>query len=491
MTPPGATQGAAAGLEALAYPDIVARQDDDPSVTGPDRLHGLAVLWASADVVHALVFAPPVLATPQAVAWALYLAAALAVLLRPRSLARLGLLLASQIALTLWHLPAVPNHGLYLMLANGTLGVGLVVASWRAGGSPDRALLFDRLASGLRAGLVALYGVALWHKLNSDFLDPTLSCATEGLRLLPGAGESLPSWAPPLAIGTTLAVEGALALSLAWRKTRRAGIGLALAFHGLFFFVGTAGLMSFSVLIGAQLYLFLPRPAAQELARRMVPPRPAVIALALGLLAWIPVGYAGFTPGPATPLGRTGPFLHSPLLAALGLAWGIGVWTCLARSLGHRSWGSDSSRRPPIGAVALPLLVLLVGSNPYLGGPTAPVFSMFSNLRTDLDGWNHLWVPALTHGARLEEDRVVVVATDHRPWQPDMGRAWPWLELRRRLAETPDDLWLTYEAAAGPVTVVREQGVLRTDGRPLPPPGVLGFAGMRTVPVDGPNRCAW
>jgi len=292
---------------------------------------------------------------------------------------------------------------------------------------------------------VTLYAVAAFHKLNADFVDVDVSCAGAGLKVLAADGAVVPDGLVTAVIAMTLACELGIPLLLTLRRTRRVGVAAAVLFNGLFYATGFPGIMSFSVAVFALLFWFLGPAAAREVAALL--PRSAarrgVVMLAVG--TWVVAAYVTNGPGRLTPLGSTGPLLESRGLAALCIAWAVGVAVILGvamrRSVPEAPPAPRSRGR--MRAAMLPAMVVLIGAGPYLGGQTAPAFSMFSNLRTDTDGWNHLLVPRWSKLTSWEDDRVLVTETDFFGWEHDVGREWPWVELERRVTVTAADFSLT------------------------------------------------
>ena len=161
--------------------------------------------------------------------------AAVAVLLLPRRVAPFCALLAIQLVEILHRAPAVSNHWWMSGFVSLTLLVTLI-ASTRGGFSYARWRgLFVRP---LRAILIIVYVYGVFHKINTDFLDPEISCgidlyrtlAEKYLTFLP-QGE-LASW---FSIIGTLVVESAIPLLLLFKSTRAYGVVLGVGFH---FFLG-------------------------------------------------------------------------------------------------------------------------------------------------------------------------------------------------------------------------------------------------------------
>ena len=138
-------------------------------------------------------------------------AAALWLLLRPGSLARLLGFCAVHAAMILTMLPRTPNHWVLALAIDATF----LVAALRlrlAGRAVDAAGLHRVAVPLVRLEVLALYAWAVFHKLNVDFFDRDISCATTQLfrlrHLFPFL--SADAWVRVAAICGTLAIETAL-----------------------------------------------------------------------------------------------------------------------------------------------------------------------------------------------------------------------------------------------------------------------------------------
>ena len=249
------------------------------------------------------------------------LASGVALLLHPGS-AR-ALCAASTVA------PVASNH---TMVRSALLiGYWAAFAAAMARGRDARAV-FETFAPSGRATLLVMYAFGIFHKLNTDFLDPATSCAVALWRAIPAPL----SWADcPLvehaAIGATFVAEGGSMAALIARRTRHAGVVAGIALHATIAASGYAMYVSFSTLAIALHALFVSEAAAQRIAASA--PVRALAAPAAG--------------APAPPPGR------------------------------------------PI-ALAVAALFAANCALPYLGGKTAQTISMFSNLHLEGGRSNHL-----------------------------------------------------------------------------------------------------
>ncbi len=236
----------------------------------------------------------------------------------------------------------------------------------------------QRLRGAALATVVATYGVAAFHKVNRDFLDPVVSCANLGwLRLdqatvlgtMPDAVLALSPW-------TVVVVEVVIALLLP--RWPRLAIPLAAVFHvpltlavePAFPFVMALGWVA--ALDAEELRAWA--ATARSLARPLAVGT-AVTFGVLWLLTW-PVPHALNAAKCAALLG----------LAALAVA--------LVARAGPSSLRAAADQRPSRAAAALAALLFCANAaTPYVGTQVQHAGAMLSNLRIDAGCWNHLLVP--------------------------------------------------------------------------------------------------
>jgi len=424
--------------------------------------------------------------------------AAIALLLRPSSTARFLVLLAFEAAAVATDLPAVVNHSLFVALT----AVGVFVALGAAGLTRqpwlrDRGALFLRLAPVVRVEVVLLYVFAGLAKVNASFFDPALSCGNVMIEelLTTGPLALYADWqATPAIVGAVL-VELGLPLLLALRRTRLVGVFVGVGFHTALAFAGHVPFSGFAM---AFYFLFLPddlprrldcllstRPTlrrAAEATRRFAS-SPAALAVSAG--AWVAAAVA-VTLGPdgvlaAVHTGADALFVLyvAGLVAALGAALlqgGRVVYRRGAFRLAHPVW------------LVAPLLVVANGVSPYLGLKSQSVWTMYSNLQTEEDRWNHLLLPEAVRVFGYQDRTVRVLASD----VPALAEA---ARSDRRLAWVAFAA-MTSEHPAG--SVVYERGDRRITSNPIgsdpvlsrPPSAVaITLLAFRDVPPSGRNDC--
>lgn len=298
----------------------------------------------------------------------------------------------------------------------GTLSALLAVRA----GDDEEAADAGQIAV-FRIGLTATLLFAAFHKFNSDFLDPAVSCATSLARRLSAWSLPLPTPPPP----AILALELATPLLLLWRP--RLGVACALLLAaGL----GHVGPVAFNTLVAVGSLAFLQPAALAAAAARWK--RIAAIAGALLVVAG-PLSFALYQDRRAW-----GPYFAFECALIV-----VAVLVAHAPRVARAPLLLGRSQRELCGLLIA--VLVLSGVGPYLGLKYRYSFAMLSNLRVDDSRWNHLLVPP---AVRVRDDRLVHVLevrdgpkllTDH----PNPARA-PTLvpgvyapqEFRRRVEES-------------------------------------------------------
>lgn len=457
------------------------------------------VLWACAALFHHAAWPQRAFGT----ASLLVTLPALWLLMRPGSVPRLALLAVGQLA-QVWRVgpERVSNHWAFTTFVNLTILLALARVLWREhSGRVEKGALFLDFAPVVRLELLVLYFYAVLHKLNTDFLDPTLSCAAQQYGQIAAQFPLLPTaaWAQYSAIYGTLLVELAIPVLLVVRRTRLAGVLLATLFHFVLAVNPEAVFYDFSSMLFAVYFLYLPhdywgalrerwvRSGAGAGVRARVSGRTLRLAakgvLALIALAVVAAWLKGAAPRQAATVNAAQEGARLAWVVYGGLL--IAAFLTVARGtpLLAAVRGLDSLRpRTAVPALVL-LLLLLNGLSPYLGLKTDNSFSMFSNLRTEGERWNHAILPPSMKVAGYQDDLVEIVSTSH-PYLERIRRAGQrltYFDLRVRASERPAAA-VTYVRGGRTYVVprvaddpeLRQAPALRRlfAFRPVDPPGV-------------------
>ncbi len=249
----------------------------------------------------------------------------------------------------------------------------------------------------LRMIMYSLSSVYLWagiHKLNSDFFNPPVSCATNMIGRFTKRyfdyklnKELFQSNLPAIAAVT---VELAISFLIPFRRTFLFATTLCIGLHAFLVPVGFVDFASVSMALFA--LAFLSEDILSENYKRHF------MHLA-HIYFWAQLAGGTFTG-----------LMQFGLNARLTYFAQVFFWELFAgcilffvyvtiRSRGSAWVAAPPASDPPLllrakVALFLPaILVFLFGSQNYLGLSTAGTFSMFSNLRTEGGSWNHLFIP--------------------------------------------------------------------------------------------------
>lgn len=352
--------------------------------------------------------------------------AAASLVLHPRSRHwGLVVLIPTVLGQSVWALPAINTNRLVQGLVALLIFLAAAVAYWHtrdrkaAGATAARAAL-----PGLRSLLLVVYAFSAWHKLNTDFLDPAISCGPELYRAFSRVFAERTGFAlfpqgmlvDAVIVGTTLALECAIPLLLLVPRLRKAGAVVGLGFHYL---LGVGLFLGFSATMVALLSLFLPLQAQSGVrgtksARRRI--SPWLLPAAMGVL--VVVG-----------AHRPSLVFHATwaiwLLAGVAAAWWLGRRARFAAA-------DTFAWRMPAAVALVPLATAVNGLCPYLGLQTEGCFAMYSNLRTEGGGTNHLLIPRPLALFPYQTDLVQVVASSDSALAElaRTGRLIPWVKLQ-------------------------------------------------------------
>lgn len=323
------------------------------------------------------------------------LAAAIALLFRPSSTRLLFALMLISTISTVLQAPVNSNHT--IVRAAALLGYWLSFATAMVRNDPF-ARIFERFAPAGCAALLVMYFFGIFHKINTDFLNPESSCAVALWKLMPWPLHLINSEAfYYVAIYGTFAAEGMIALALLVKPLRHYGIALGIAFHLLLSLSSYAMYISFTTLSIALHCLFLNEVAARQILAspvvtfvrgRLAEPIYKIAMIAIG------VALAGFAFG-----GQYVLVTLAALPLVLPFCWAILRYGAAV----------DRSKSPlPVIGVIVGALFFLNCSMPYLGLKTAQSVNMFANLRLEAGVSNHLVFSAPQRPFRYLDDVVTI-----------------------------------------------------------------------------------
>lgn len=444
-------------------------------------------MWAIANIVHLVNQEIGALTSP--VAW-LNLAIAFAVLRRP-SAHRLALLAASQILDTVWVAPLAPDHAVLATWVNIVILLAYARVRLRDGAvQADGGELLSSSLSVIRALLLIGYTAAAIAKYNDGFLDPVTSCASfiaDAARFGLFDSEGVLDWAH---IGAALIPESLIPFLLVVPWTRRFGVRFGLLFHFLVSFSPAIRVGDFTATLFALFALFV---SGEEIldavnewrARRdtRVPHRS--VKPLFDLAMWIPVRARWFA---LLLLAGAFGFVHETftILALYGVftVYAVRLLRVSARTfrVGHPR--AVLFERMTLAQIGVATAMFLYVAMPYLGLRTDGVFTMFSNLRTEGPGTNHLFLPSW-HVVDLQNDLVVLVESNDEKLSElaDEGQQIPRFEVERALG-ADETLYVIEATPAGDVRL--GAGGVAVESPARLPAALFHF---RAIAASGEAKC--
>jgi hypothetical protein len=376
---------------------------------------------------------------------------ALVVLVRPFSKVTFLSLALVEVLSVLIALPSINTNRLLQLFIFATIASTGVYVFARNGfrklDSGEWLALFEPL---LRLQLVIVYGLAAWHKLNVDFLNPQSSCAVFLFERTPfwhlRANSNTLRWS--LILGTVV-TEMLLPVTLSIRRTRNFAICYGALFH---ISLGFSEFYAFSITMMSLLFLFTPADfcdAAIELWHRRKPWINWAVSIVLLTIVTAMVILTALKFGPSfAEIRRASTFVGRLNMVWLTVGYWAWYWMLLfyLLPLGLFVWlwyrqpasfkpSAKCFRPMPLVFLVLPALLVFDGLNPYLGLKTDTAFAMYSNLRSEGGITNHLiWRHPLAL-ANYQVDLIQIVESNNASLQAIATRGWPipFFDLRRRV----------------------------------------------------------
>lgn len=332
--------------------------------------------------------------------WASLACSALLVLVPRRTGVLVGLA-AVTVALYLVRLPVASNNKTITTVFDFCL---LASAGWLAFRTKriDRVEFYELLRIPARLLLAIMYFYGIFHKINTDFLDPTVSCAVGLYKPLAspfGLEDNLIG--RYLAIWSTFVIEGIAIVALFWRRWFAVGLLIALVFHYIIPISAYSWYMDFSSLVFALYMLSMPREASAQIYTivytHLVHPlrhmlgRVGVLAPAIvviGVAGGVVLALALAIPGrPALML------LHSIFILVWAVVGGAAMTVMAYAAVQHLPYNVTNAPAAPRWPYIIPGLFFLSCLSPYVGLKTESSINMFSNLHTEGGTSNHLLMP--------------------------------------------------------------------------------------------------
>lgn len=404
------------------------------------------LLWAFSLIVHVWQY---YIKSPSLIVYIL-LGASCVVILRPRNILALVFAAGVQLIHLYQVLPRVPNSWLFTGMVSLTILWSYLFCVFRQKTlNPTPSSFTSEVLFPLRLETILLYFVAAFHKLNYDFFNPELSCAVAIYRsyaqLVPPFSQGM--FAQYMAIISAVLVELLIAFCLTFPNWRRIGVIIAYIFHYFLSLVPFASLHSFSVLMYAMTFLFVVNDGSMDKAGAQVDilnrkwsqvvPKSVVglqvlLVVFVILLAWL---WAGMT---HVNFQRQSLNIFGPVFGFLLCVFLLTKYLQQKRCPKFSTSSKNENSCWQWQQIIFPFFVLLNGLSPYLGFGTEHTFSMYSNLRTELEP-NHFLMRNPPRFANFQ-DAVQIIATSHPDLQyfAAQNMLMPYYNFHRFLVDNPD-----------------------------------------------------
>jgi hypothetical protein len=422
---------------------------------------------------------------------------ALTTIVRPRITQLLYLLAALMVARYVVLLPVASNNKTITVFMNAAILVCALQAAW-AGLRDEqfRDVTYERMRVVARALLAVMYFYGIFHKINTDFLDPRVSCAVALYEpLARGFGLGGHPIGHSIAIWSTFIIEAIALVALYWKRFFAIGLILGLMFHFVIPISTYSWYMDFSSLVLALYMLSIPREVStaffERVARifRTSRERFGTVGLLLpfaviGVLAVVVVGAIALS------AGRVG-VLFQLYTSVWVLFWavygGIAMVLLTAVALDYLPWRGQHAPRQPLWLYAFALVLFISCLSPYVGLKTESSIAMFSNLHTEGGETNHLMFAAPPYLFDYQRDVVHIVAASSPTLQQVAAKrdGMVWFGLQQYLRANPTQ-WVTFRRDG----VLHERATAASIAH-LPQPSWLEsqFLIFKTVDFERPKVC--
>jgi len=431
-----------------------------------------------------------------ALTWAA-VAAAMTLIVRPRLTPLLYVLAGLMVIRYGLLLPVASNNKTITVFMNSAILVCALQAAWTGlRGAQFRDVTYERMRVVARALLAVMYFYGIFHKINTDFLDPRVSCAVALYDpLARGFGLDGHPIGHQIAIWSTFIIETITLVALYWKRFFAVGLIFGLMFHFVIPISTYSWYMDFSSLVLALYMLSIPREVStaffERVARifrasreRFGAPGLFVPFAVIGAIAAVIVGTI------AVRVERAG-MLFQLYNSVWVLFWavygGIAMVLLTAVALDYLPWRGQHAPRQPLWLYAFPLVLFVTCLSPYLGLKTESSIAMFSNLHTEGGETNHLLFAKPPYLFDYQRDVVEIVGSSSPALQEVAAKrdGMVWLGLQQYLRANPRE-WVSFrrrgvlyeKASAASIAQLRQPSWLERK-----------FLLFKTVDFDRPKVC--
>ncbi len=312
--------------------------------------------------------------------WVLFISA-MTILWSNSTLSFITMLLA-QISFAIYSLPDLQNHRYLALFVN----IGLLL-------SYNNKQFFNQKAIWIISrSLIVVYFFAAFHKVNSDFLNPTTSCATQFTKnielLLPFIRYTILDFGSIQIYGTII-LEFILPVLLLFKRTWKYAAILAVLFHLSLTYDFIKLFINFS---GIMIGLVTIITAKKSISSFYANPKIIRLLLLITTFSILSPKYFGFEH-----------FWHIFIVLTVFMFFSIrSIVSILNKSSAHNEDNLETSRSL-IGCLLVGLLFINAAS-PYLNLKNRGAFNMYSNLQISNSYSNHLLIPRSIDLLQLGED---------------------------------------------------------------------------------------
>jgi hypothetical protein len=426
---------------------------------------------------------------------AIFVAATLIV--RPRYTRLLYVLAGLMVARYALALPVASNNKTITLFMNSAILVLALQAAWAGWRDAEfRSVTYERMRVVARALLAVMYFFGIFHKINTDFFNPAVSCAVALYDpLASGFGLAGNPIGHQIAIWSTFIIESITMVALYWKRFFAVGLICGLMFHFVIPISTYSWYMDFSSLVLALYMLSIPREVAAAFYERVAnifrASRRRFGALGLFLpfagIATVALVTVGVLAVRAQHLGMLFQLYNSIWVLFWAIYGGIAMVLLTAVALDYLPWRGATVARQPLWVYAFPLVLFLSCLSPYIGLKTESSIAMFSNLHTEGGQTNHLLFDKPPYLFDYQKDVVEIVATSSPALQPTAAQrdSMVWFQLWQYLRWNRQH-WVTFRRNG----VLHEKVTAATLAH-LPKPNLLErkFLIFKTVDFDRPKTC--
>src|SRR5690606_36378601 len=342
------------------------------------------------------------------------------VLLRPGSPLALGALALTSLVMLWEEAPFLGNHWLLAGFVN--LGIVAAVGTGILRRRPsDRTDLANRLFPVARLSLLGFYSFAAFAKLNTDFFDRSVSCATFFFREstdsvgLTGLQLGGAAWVERLVILGTVTVELLVPVLLLLPRFRRWGVVVGMVFHAVLAIDHSHQFFDFSAVLFALFFLFLPPTAGSWVVERVGSMKARLALRKEALPGRVHLALVA-VPAALAVLVAVDAFTIAGALTTRWWPWQLFAVTAIVATVRYLRQDPTPAaiRLTPhhLLFALVPLLVVFNGLTPYLELKTGYGWNMYANLRTVDGETNHLIVPRTLPLTDEQADVVEILDTN-------------------------------------------------------------------------------